>query len=123
MNEDILQHMSQCDHYKEIGDEESYRTSRNRTVEMIKQAKTEYYINVIEQNKSNSKMLWDHLRQIAPKDSKQLPSSVKDGGTKFTNPQDIANSFNEFFTMIVDKYVTSGNDTPRLLMFEKLHPF
>ncbi len=37
---------------------------------MIKQAKTEYYTNVIEQNKSNSKMLWDYLRHIAPEDSK-----------------------------------------------------
>ncbi len=27
MNEDILQHMSQHDHYKEIGGEESYRAS------------------------------------------------------------------------------------------------
>ncbi len=63
---------------------------------MIKQAKTEYYTNVIEQTKSNSKMLWDYLRQIAPEDSKQLPSSVKDGDTKLTDPQDIANSFNEF---------------------------
>ncbi len=46
---------------------------------MIKQAKTGYYTNVIEPNKSNSKMLCDYLRQIAPKDSKQLHSSVKDG--------------------------------------------
>ncbi len=80
--------MSQHDHYKEIGDEESYRTSRNRTVEMIKEATTEYYTNVIQQNKSNSKMLLDYLRQIAPKDSKQLPSSVKDGDTKLTDSQD-----------------------------------
>ncbi len=79
---------------------------------MIKQAKTEYYTNVIEQNKSNSKMLWDYLRQIAPKDSKQLPSSVKDDDTKLNDRQDIANSFNDFFTMIVDKYVPSVNDTP-----------
>ncbi len=114
MNEDNLQHMSQRDHYKEIGDEESYRASRNRTVEMIKQAKTEYYTNVIQQNKSNRKILWDYLRQMAPKDSKQLPS---DGDTKLTGPQDIANSFNEFFTMIVDKYVPLWK-----LTFEKLHP-
>ncbi len=89
--------MFQHDHYKEIGDEESYRASRNRTVEMIKQAKTEYYTNVIEQNNSNSKMLWDYLRQIAPKESKQLPSSVKDGDTKLTDPQYIVNSFNDLF--------------------------
>ncbi len=93
MNEDILQHMSKCDHYKEIGDEERYRASRNRTVEMIKQAKPECYTNVIEQNKSNSNMLWDYLRQIAPKESKQLPSSVKDGDTKLIDPQDIAKQF------------------------------
>ncbi len=57
-------------------------------------------------------MLWDYLRQIDPKDSKQLPSSVKDDDTKLTDPQDIANSFYECFTMIVDKYVPSSNDTP-----------
>ncbi len=60
---------------------------------MIKQAKTEYYTNVVELNKSNSKMLWDYLRQIAPKGSKQLPSSVKDSDTKLTDPQDILNIF------------------------------
>ncbi len=40
-------------------------------------------------------MLWDYLRHIAPKDSKQLPSSVKDGDTKLTDPQDIANGFSQ----------------------------
>ncbi len=51
------------------------------------------------------KMLCDYLRQIVSKDCKQLPSSVKDGDTKLIDPQDIVNNFNDFFTMIVDKYV------------------
>ncbi len=106
------------DHYKDIGDEESYRDSRNRTVEIIKRAKTEYYTNVIKQTKSNSKMLWDYLRQIAPEDSKQLPSSVKDGETKLTDAQDIAKSrpstslvigLNEITLGLIQCYVTFVN--------------
>ena len=121
MTDDILKEMSQRDHYKSIGDDVSYRATRNKIVDMIQQAKTEYYKTLIEQNQSNSKKLWSYLRELFPKDSKPLPSSIIDDDKKLTDPQDIANSFNEFFTLIVNKYIP--NDQSDLPDFSKLQNF
>ncbi len=56
-------------------------------------------------------MLWDYLRQITAKDSKQSLSSVKDGDTKLTDPQDIANSLN----IVLDNVTLDNVDSEKLL--------
>ncbi len=35
--------MAEQDHYKDIGDEDNYRLTRNRVTNMIELSKTEYY--------------------------------------------------------------------------------
>ena len=72
---------------------------------MITASKTEYYKTLIETNQGNSKKLWQYLRDIIPKCAKQLSSSLIDGTKKLTDPQDIAEKFNDFFTSIVLKYI------------------
>ncbi len=63
MNEDILQHMSQHDHYKEIGDEESYRASKNFvqskidpnekfSIPLITEDKVTNLLAILEENKA-----------------------------------------------------------------------
>ncbi len=41
ITEEILQNMAECDHYKDIGDEDNYRRTRNRVTNMIELSKTE----------------------------------------------------------------------------------
>ena len=111
-NDDILKQMAIRDHFKQKGEEERYRVARNRTVDMIDKAKTDYYSTMIEANKNNSKKLWGYMDEIAPKEKKQPPTSIIDGDKNMTDPQDIANSFNGFFATIVNKYLPESQNTP-----------
>ncbi len=50
------------------------------------------------------------MNEHAPKDSKQTPSSLVVDGHKITDPLEIANSFNNFFTSIVQTYIPSNEN-------------
>ena len=69
-NDDILKQMAIRDHFKQKGEEEQYRVARNRTVDMINKAKTDYCSTMIEANINNSKKLWGYMDEIAPKEKK-----------------------------------------------------
>ncbi len=105
INDKILERMSQRDNLKEFGNEKSYRITGNRTNELIEKAKTEFYTILINENQSNSKKLWDYMNELAPKDSKQTPSSLEVDGHKITDPLEIGNSFNNLFTSILQTYI------------------
>ncbi len=64
--------MAIWDHFKQKGEEEWYKVERNRAVDMIDKAKTDYYSTMINANKNNSKKLWRYMNEIAPKEKKQL---------------------------------------------------
>ncbi len=68
-------------------------------------SKTEYYTTLLEINQGNSKKLWSYLRELVPKCVKHVSSSLIDGVKKLTDPQEIADKFNDFFTSIVLKYI------------------
>ena len=98
MDDDILQTMAQHDHYKDTGEEESYKVARNGTVYMIHQEITIMSTTHIEPNQSSS--LWSYgLRSLLKTVSMMV--------TKITNPQDVARSFNDVFMLIVNTYVPS----------------
>ncbi len=105
LKEKRVQKMAEHDHYKDIGDEDNYRQTRNRVNNMIKLSKTKYYITLAEIKLGNSKKLWSYLRELVPKCVKHVSSSLIDGVKKLTDPQEIANKVNDFFTSIVLKYI------------------
>ncbi len=53
------------------------------------------------------KQLWGYMNELARKDSKQTPSSLVVDGHNITDPLEIANSFNNFFSSIVQTYIPS----------------
>ncbi len=83
---------------------------------MRDKAKTDYYSTMINANKNNSKKLWGYINEIAPKEKKQPPTSIMDGNKNLTDPLGIANSFNDFFATIVNKYL------PKDFVKSKLNP-
>ncbi len=105
ITEEILQQMAELDHYKDIGDEDNYRLTRNRITNMIELYKTEYYTTLVETNQGNSKKLSSYLRELVPKCVKHVSSSLIEGVKKLQTPQEIANKFGDFFTSIVLKYI------------------
>ena len=88
---------------------------------MIRNAKKDYYITIIEQSKSDSKMLWKYLRELDPKSSAPPPPNLKEGDTEINNAAEIASTFNTFFSNIVKSYLTDENSPPP--SYEKLQSY
>ena len=78
---------------------------------MIKQAKTVYYVNIIEENRHDTRALWACLREINPRNdsTSTMPKTVKSGDIDVTDPIDIAQTFNQLFSTIADTYVSWNN--------------
>jgi len=66
--------------------------------------KSQYFNNKLNEHKSCSKKLWQTLKNILPKSTKQNPTFLTDtDGTKNTDKKSIANRFNVFFAIIGSK--------------------
>ncbi len=67
MSEDILNAIDTRDNFLKIKDHENYKIWRNKVVNLIRSAKRDYYISVIEMSKADSKQMWKYLREMYPK--------------------------------------------------------
>ncbi len=70
----------------------------------------EYYRAAIQAGKGDSRKLCQYLRDLAPKDTKLSPVSLIDNDETITDPEQIANIFNNFFSTIADKYITNNTE-------------
>ena len=88
---------------KEIFDK--FKRIRNTLSSLIKQAKTNYYENLFEENKSNIKQTWKEIKKIVNLNKKKnvSPESVRQGHHFIHDKVEIANEFNSFFTSIGNK--------------------
>ncbi len=86
------------DHFKTLDDEERYQGARNHCVNLVRHAKMTYYKACIDCNKGVSKKLWQNLRDLVPKENKTLPSNLKVGNKIVTDPTEISECFNTFFS-------------------------
>ncbi len=55
----------------------------------------------------DSKMLWNIVRDHAPKAKAALPVSLRDGDTVLSDTQDIRDSFSKFFANIAAEYTSN----------------
>ncbi len=86
--------------YCSVNDNENYVYWRNKTTELKRISKSIYYKEIIIANKNNTRKLWKLLSELAPKETLQDPVTLKDGETTLSDPQDICERFNKFFTNI-----------------------
>ena len=83
-----------------------YKQFRNRVVNEIRKSKKNYYQQYFHENKSNMKMLWKGIKDIIslkPKNCDAFSHLVSDDGLKISEPVNIANEFNEYFTKVADE--------------------
>ena len=82
-----------------------FKTYRNNLVELIKKSKNNYYKYFFESNKLNLKNVWKGINSIINNKSKNSPSPtcIIDNNKTITDPKQIANSFNNFFTNVSEK--------------------
>ena len=80
-----------------------YKRYRNKIVDLLKITKEAYYKNCFQENRKNSRALWSGINEIiySKKSSKTIPpSSISVEGKTISDPQNIAENFNNFFTSI-----------------------
>ena len=82
---------------------ESYKIYRNRIIELIRQSKQTYYQRYFEQNEKVFKTIWQGIHEIISsrknKNSGNVSAIISDDNT-ITDPVEIAQNFNNFFTSI-----------------------
>ncbi len=65
MSEDILEAIDTRDNDLKINDHENYKTWwHNNVVNLIRRAKCDYYINLIEMSNADSKQMWKYLPHL-----------------------------------------------------------
>lgn len=123
MSEDILNAINTRDKYVKVKDFENYKIWRNNVVSLIRNAKRDYYINLIECSKSDSRQFWQYIREIDPKSKSPDPPTLNDGDSELSDPDEIAAAFNTFFSNIVSKYLPQANSEENVASQEKLKSF
>ena len=82
---------------------ESYKKCRNKIIELIRQSKQTYYQRYFEQNKKDSKTIWQVIHEIIcsrkNKNDGNIYAIISDDNI-ITDPIEIAQNFNNFFTSI-----------------------
>ncbi len=122
INQDILDAIHLRDDLFKLKCFEEYKKQRNLVKRMIVRAKREHYQNTIQNNKGNSKKLWECIRKLSGSKATPYPSVMKNSdGNTFENEFDIASAFNEHFSQL------SRGETPDKLnsdmASEKLNAF
>ena len=80
-----------------------YKIFRNLVNRLIKQAKVDYYHNVLNDNINNSKIVWNIVNELVCKRKQKNSGPNKiltDTGCTITDPQAIAEEFNKFFVSV-----------------------
>ena len=108
---DIVGAMQERDRHKSQGRWDNNNMWRNKVTDMIQSAKTFLYQRVIEENTINPRQLWAHLREMCPRNKTRTPCVIRDGEQELTEPEIIANTFNEYFTNIASQYTSDSQDT------------
>ena len=84
-----------------------YKQLKNSITELTRRKEKEHYDNYFTENKKNLQMVWKGIKEIINIKSKSYsqPTCIIEKDTKktLTEPKQIANSFNNYFTSIADE--------------------
>ena len=122
LDDETLAAMKLRDTYAARGDDLNRKIWRNKVTTLIRQAKTTYYRNTINSNLNDSKKLWGLLHELSPKPYNSPPVYINEDGKEITDPKDIADSFNTFFTDISKHYLANTRETSEVF-HEQLHTY
>ncbi|MCG8046530.1 MAG: reverse transcriptase domain-containing protein [Candidatus Thiodiazotropha endolucinida] len=101
-----------------------YKHLRNKTRNLIRKAKRQYFSNSIENSKDTS-AIWRHLRAVNKGSSTTdnvLPDKLTINGETYTDSETVAVKFNEFFTSIAE-ILSDKNTNTSVLNDSKLRSY
>ena len=81
-----------------------YKLQKNRLLQTTRLSKNSFFQNYFTRNGKNIKKVWEGIKQIVNVKSKRFnqPSCLTDKNNTITDPTDIANTFNNYFSSIAD---------------------
>ena len=81
-----------------------YKNHRNLLRIFLKKSKENYYKKYFESNWNNVKIIWKGIKStITLRDiTSSVPRTISQGENLITNPYDIANIFNNYFSSVAD---------------------
>ena len=82
----------------------SYKFHRNQLVQVIKSSKKSFYQNYFTENNKNLRKIWLGIKEIVNIKSKTqvLPTCLTVNNSNITDPVQISNQFNDYFSNIAD---------------------
>ena len=112
VTEELLASIKRRDYLKKIAsrskDENdwlNFKQQRNFVVNLKNRLKKQYFQNVIDESKDDSKKLWKTLNSLIPNDKKSNTTThfITHDGKEITDKKQIAETFNKFFSTVGSK--------------------
>ena len=73
----------------------NFKIARYSAISKIKESKKPYYLHYLQKYSTNVKQFWDGIKSIV------MPNSLTLNGVTITNKKSIAETFNNFLSMLV----------------------
>ena len=80
-----------------------YKKLKCLVTKQVKKSKADYYLELINRNKSNSSGLWKILNEITSRKSTSPVTCIEADGVTYTDSQSIAEVLNDYFSSIGSK--------------------
>ena len=87
------------------------RKIRNQTKTLLNKAKSDYYINQLDENRNDPKKFWQHIFTVLNKNKSDNILNLEDDNGDMLDQKDVPDFINEFFTTIGAKLVS---DNPKM---------
>ena len=101
-----------------INNKEKYKKYRNKLTTLIRLSRKLYYSNKLEGNKSNLNSVWRTINELIKRKKTNYPDTIIENGNEISDPIEISNMFNEYFTNIGPKLAsTLDNNTGHFTQF------
>ena len=90
-----------------------YKDLKNYITNLVRNGKKEFYKNYFDENKKNMKKIWQGIKDIVNIKNKHFDqlSCIQNGDKTVTEPLEISNSFNKYFTSIADNILKKRKHT------------
>ena len=75
---------------------------------MVKKHKSDYYLNLINESKGNSKVLWKHINELKGKNTLKSPTCIEINDETCNDTKTIVNEFNKYFTQVADSILSQS---------------
>ena len=82
-----------------------YRRSPNRVTKLVRDTKSKYRRELIDENSDDPKKFWKTVKQIMPGQKTKRVTSIDVNGTQIYDDKKIGNTFNNLCTKTVDRFL------------------